>query len=389
MWLSDFRVVLPDAVIDRGSVRVEDGRIAEVVEYVVEPAAVHGDGLLLMPGFVDMHGDMIEREVEPRPSVRMPMELGLRDLDRRLAVAGVTTAYAALSFSPNSAYGHLRSFEHTSAVIRALREHGDRLLVDHRVHARFEITFPKALSVIETLIAEGSVDLISLNDHTPGQGQYRDIERFVERIAVEKGLTRDKAAETVARRIEERAQPAEVLTRTLEAIAATCAAHGVAVASHDDDTPEKVALMQRLGVSISEFPVTVEAAAEARARGLATAMGAPNALRGQSYSGNLSAREAHAAGLLDMLASDYHPSAILPAVLALAPQDPAGLPGAVRLATLNPARALGLADRGAIAPGQRADLVIADDTGIGHVRATLRGGRKIYSDGSVMLKQVA
>ena len=389
MWLSDFRVVLPDAVIDRGSVRIADGVIAEVVEGPRPAAAVEGHGLLLLPGFIDMHGDMIEREVEPRPNVRMPMELGLRDLDRRLAVAGVTTAYAALSFSPGSTYGHIRSYEHTSAVIRALREHRDRLLVDHRVHARFEITFPKALSVIEALIAEGAVDLISLNDHTPGQGQYRDIERFAQSIAKREGISAAEAHAAVARKIEERTRPAEELMATLEAIAATCAAHGVAIASHDDDTPEKVALMHRLGVTISEFPVTPEAAAAAKDYGMLTAMGAPNALRGQSYSGNLSAREAHAAGLLDMLAADYHPSAILPAVLALAAQDPAGLPGAARLASLNPARGLGLTDRGAIAVGLAADLVIADDTGIGHVRATLRAGRKIYSDGSVMLKQAA
>lgn len=110
MWLSDIRVMLPDRVIARGSVRIEAGRIAEIAEAPQRGAALLGDGLILMPGFVDMHGDMIEREVEPRPGVPMPMELGLRDLDRRLKVAGVTTAYAAVSFNPKSAYGHLRSY---------------------------------------------------------------------------------------------------------------------------------------------------------------------------------------------------------------------------------------------------------------------------------------
>ncbi len=123
--------------------------------------------------------------------------------------------------------------------------------------------------------------------------------------------------------------------------------------------------------------------------GLATAMGAPNALRGQSYSGNLSAREAHAQGVLDILASDYHPSAILPAILELAKADPAGLPAATRLATLNPARALGLSDRGEIAVGKLADFVIADNSGIGHVRATIRHGGKIYSDGSIFRLRAA
>lgn len=389
MWLSDFRVVLPDGILNRGSVRITDGRIAEIADIPVAGAAFVGNGLLLMPGFVDMHGDMVEREVEPRPNVRMPMELGLRDLDRRLAASGVTTAYAAVSFHPGSAYGHIRHFDQTTAIIRALRSMGDVLKVDHKVHARFEITFPDALRVVEGLIAEGAVDLVSLTDHTPGQGQYRNIEAHVARIAKEKGVSLTEAEEEIARRISRNRTTGGDLAATLRAISATCRAHGVALASHDDDTVEKVKLMQDLGAGISEFPVTIEAATEARARGLATAMGAPNALRGQSYSGNLSARAAHAAGLLDILASDYHPSALLPAVLELAKADPAGLPGSTRLATLNPAQALGLPDRGAIVPGMMADLVIADDSGIGHVRATLRAGAKIYSDGSVMLALAA
>jgi len=319
----------------------------------------------------------------------MPMELGLRDLDRRLAAAGVTTAYAAVSFNPSSAYGHIRHFDNTSAIIRALKAMGDVLKVDHRVHARFEITFPDALRVVEGLIAEGAVDLVSLTDHTPGQGQYRDIEAHVARIARDKGLSQAEAQGEVSRRIATKQSTAGDMAATLRAISETCRAHGVPLASHDDDTVEKVALMQALGAGISEFPVTVEAAAEARARGLATAMGAPNALRGMSYSGNLSARDAHGAGLLDIMASDYHPSALLPAVLELAKADPDGLAGSTRLATLNPARALGLIDRGAIAPGMLADLLIADDRGVGHVRATLREGRKIYSDGSVMLARAA
>lgn len=389
MWLSDFRVVTPDAVIERGSVRIEAGRIAEIAQTPMPGAAMTGDGLLLMPGFVDMHGDMVEREVEPRPNVRMPIELGLRDLDRRLAAAGVTTAYAAVSFNPNSAYGHIRHFDNTSAIIRALKAMGDVLKVDHKVHARFEITFPDALRVVEGLIAEGAVDLVSLTDHTPGQGQYRDLEAHVARIARDKGLSQAEAEGEVSRRIATKRSTAGDMAATLRAISETCRAHGVALASHDDDTAQKVALMQALGAGISEFPVTVEAATEARARGLATAMGAPNALRGMSYSGNLSARDAHGAGLLDIMASDYHPSALLPAVLELAKADPDGLAGSARLATLNPARALGLMDRGALAPGMLADLLIADDNGVGHVRATLRGGRKIYSDGSILLARAA
>jgi alpha-D-ribose 1-methylphosphonate 5-triphosphate diphosphatase len=336
-----------------------------------------------------MHGDMVEREVEPRPNVRMPLELGLRDLDRKLAASGVTTAYAAVSFHPGSAYGHIRSYDHTKAILRGLKSMRENLSVDHRVHARFEVTFPDALRVVEELIAEGTIDLVSLTDHTPGQGQYRDLERHVKGVAKNSALTLDQARAEVQNRIDRKRTEGGDLMATIAAIVAACHAHGVRLASHDDDTPEKVALMRGLGADISEFPVTVEAAAAARAAGMATAMGAPNALRGLSYSGNLSAREAHQAGLLDILASDYHPSAILPAVLELAKTDPLGLPGATKMATANPARALGLMDRGEIALGQRADMVIADDQGIGHVRATLRAGTKIWSDGSLLLTRAA
>ena len=193
MWLSDFRVVLPDAVLDHGALRIEDGTIAEIRDTPVAGAAldggINGDGLLLMPGFIDMHGDMIEREVEPRPNVKMPMELGLRDLDRRLKTAGVTTGYAAVSFNPKSAYGHLLSYDHSKEMLRALKAMRAILKVDHRVHARFEINYPNALAVVEELIADGTVDLVSLTDHTPGQGQYRDIERLTRRTQAEKGVS--------------------------------------------------------------------------------------------------------------------------------------------------------------------------------------------------------
>lgn len=387
MWLSDFEIVLRDRIIPRGAVRIEDGIIADIREEPVAAADLSGDGRLLLPGFIDMHGDMIEREMEPRPNVRMPMEMGLRDLDRKLASSGITTAYAALSFSPGSTYGHIRSYEHTSAMIRAIRQYRDELLIDHRVHARFEVTFPAALAVVHELIAEGSVQLISLCDHTPGQGQYRDLELQKANYAKTKGVTLEQAAAHLEARIAERKATTGDLNATLKAIAQYCALHGVPLASHDDDTVQKVELMQTLGANISEFPVTIEAAQEARKRGMLNAMGAPNALRGMSYSGNLSARETHAAGLLDMLAADYHPSAMVPAVLILAETDPDGLPGAVRLVSLNPARALGLEDRGEIAVGKRADLMIADDHGVGYVRMVMSNGRVVYSDGKLEAAQ--
>ncbi|MGZ9720544.1 alpha-D-ribose 1-methylphosphonate 5-triphosphate diphosphatase [Rhizobium miluonense] len=381
MWLSNFEIVLQDHVIERGAVRIEDGLIADISERPVEGAEIDGHGRLLLPGFVDMHGDMIEKDVEPRVNVRMPIELGVYDLDKKLAACGVTTAYAAVAFTP-ATYGHVRSVEHTRAMIETLASMRDELLIDHRVHGRFEVTFLPALKEAKALIDAGALHLISLMDHTPGQGQYRDIELHIANTAKARKISETKAAELVKQRMAARSEHGDSID-IINGLAELARESDVVLASHDDDTIEKVTLLHGLGAAISEFPINVATAAEAKRLGLATAMGAPNALRGLSYSGNLSAREAYEAGVLDILASDYHPSAILPAVIALAEIGKGGLAASVALASANPAKALGLNDRGQIAEGLRADLVIAERGRVPRLRSTIRGGNIVWSDGSI------
>jgi alpha-D-ribose 1-methylphosphonate 5-triphosphate diphosphatase len=380
MWLSDFTLVLPDRIIPHGSLCIAAGRIVEIADRPVE-APLRGNGHTIFPGFIDMHGDMIEQELEPRANVHFPMPVALAALDARLAAAGVTTAYASVSFSRGAREGERRSFEHTSGVIRELSEARGNTRVDHRIHARFDITFDNAVGVLRDLLEEGRVDLVSLMDHTPGQGQYRNLEIHIRNKAANLGVSETEARQIVDEAIALRSRPQEALLANMQTVARLCRDHGVPLASHDDDTAEKAHLMADLGAVIAEFPVTPEAAQVAIDRGLMTAMGAPNAMRGQSYSGNLSARDAHRAGHLSILAADYHPAAILPAIRALAAQDPDGLPGAVRLATANPARALGLTDVGEIRGGKSADLVIADAAD--QVVMTLRRGEVIYSNGTL------
>lgn len=373
MWLHDLKLILADRIIENGSLRIENGTIAEIVESSGAPS-----GFTAFPGYIDMHGDMIELELEPRPKVGFPMEVAVAHLDARLAAAGVTTAYAAVSFSRSAKGGDRRSFEHTSNIIRALKENVQGLRVDHRIHARFDMTYTDAISALEGLLVAGVVDLVSVMDHTPGQGQYRSVEKLIS-YRVRGGSSEEQARAEIENRMEN-SVPADILLNNLENVSRLCKVHGVAMASHDDDTVEKANLMADVGAVIAEFPVTMEAAEVAKARGLMIAMGAPNAMRGQSYSGNLSARAAHSAGLLHILAADYHPAAILPAIRALASEDPDGLVGAVRLASQNPAKALGLTDRGEIALGKRADLAIVDSSD--RVVQTFRAGEVIFSNGS-------
>ncbi|HEY0125044.1 MAG TPA: alpha-D-ribose 1-methylphosphonate 5-triphosphate diphosphatase [Rhizobium sp.] len=381
MWLSNFTLVLPNEVVDQGSIRIEDGVIAEIRPERVANATFDGGGRLLMPGFVDLHGDMIEREIAPRPNATMPIDFGIHELDKKLAAAGVTTAYAAVSFATESVYGHVRSLETTSAVIKGISSLRDHLLIDHRVHARYEITNVGAAPTLERLLEDGVVDMVSLTDHTPGQGQYNNIEAYVLSMSERRSMSREAAEEMVARRIAMRQDPD--IERKLRDIVGLSLKHKLSLASHDDDSAEKVAEMFDLGVTISEFPVTLPAAEEARRRGLWTLMGAPNALRGQSMSGNLSALDAARAGLLGIIAADYHPAAFVPAIFKIADVASGGLPAAVAMATANAARSAGLTDRGEIAVGQKADLVAVEHGAVHRIRATFRNGRIVYSDGTL------
>ncbi|MGA1801278.1 alpha-D-ribose 1-methylphosphonate 5-triphosphate diphosphatase [Rhizobium sp. HT1-10] len=381
MWLSNFKLVLVDEVIEAGAVRIEDGVIAEIRAEPVTDATFEGGGRLLMPGFVDLHGDMIEREIAPRPNAMMPIDFGIHELDKKLAASGITTAYAALSFATESVYGHIRSLENTRAIIESIHRLKDGLLVDHRVHARYEITNLAASAVLQKLIADDLIDMVSLTDHTPGQGQYHDIEGYTGRMAAQRGISIAAAEEVVARRIALRSNP-EVEARLRE-ITDLSLKHRLSLASHDDDSVEKVVEMHGFGVTISEFPVTIEAAREACRLGLWTLMGAPNALRGLSMIGNLSALDAAGAGLLNIIAADYHPAAFLSATFKIAAAIDGNLAAAVAMASRNPARAAGLMDRGEIAIGQKADLIAVEPGAVPRVRTTFRGGRVVYSDGTL------
>ncbi|MFC1464751.1 MAG: alpha-D-ribose 1-methylphosphonate 5-triphosphate diphosphatase [Candidatus Brachytrichaceae bacterium NZ_4S206] len=380
MWLSDLKIVLPDRVLERGSIRIEGERIAEVIEGPAPRSDWDLRGITLLPGIIDMHGDMIEREIEPRPGVHLPFDLALIELDKRLAANGVTTAYAAISFAELWDKRELRREERAREIVSAIYQHRDALLADMRVHARFEVTNRRAPPVLLELIAAGQVDLVSINDHTPGQGQYRDLEKYIQTIAEWRSVSADTVAAMTQERIAQMRDtpPAWDIVREVTTLSAR---HRLPIASHDDDTRQKVAFMAEMGATISEFPVTLEAAEEAKRRGMHVVMGAPNALRGGSHSGNLSALDAIAAGLVDMLAADYHPAALLQAVYALARRGALPLHAAIRLITRNVAEALGLRERGVIAERHYADLAFVEEGPLRpRVRGAMRNGHFIYVD---------
>lgn len=390
MWLTDAQLVLPDGVI-RGSLRLEDGYIAEVIEGAPNAAdVVPLNGWTILPGIIDLHGDMLERDIEPRPGATFPVELALYELDKRLAAAGITTAYAAVSFAWQQ--NDLRSQEKAQEIIHVINAKAPELLVDMRVHARFEVTNPATAPILEALIDAQQVHLVSIMDHTPGQGQYKNIPKYVDFMTRWLGFDPSKIGVDIVDRItnaieEKVAEPRD--WGIVAEVARLARQHNIPLASHDDDTADKVAEQHTLGVTISEFPVSEEAARAARERGMYTIMGAPNAYRGASTSSNLSAREAICMGLVDILATDYFPAAMLHSAFLMARIGELPLHEAVKLISQNPADAMGLRDRGRIAVGRRADLVLVEAAGDHpRVRGTLRAGVPIYRD-STALHQAA
>lgn len=358
-------VVAQAGVLEPGTVSVDAaGRIQEVVPGVTRGAVDLGSGTTLVPGAVDLHGDAVEKLVEPRPGVRMPFAVAVRALDRRLAAAGVTTSFSALSFAGDEL--GLRDPAASAALARELRFQEDPV-VDHRMHLRVEVTDAASVAAAQAAILAGEVDLVSVMNHTPGQGQFSDFEAYVSYHERTYGTSVEESRRRAAAKQEMR----DALAEHLDRIASAAHAADVSFAWHDPDTADSVDRATGLGATIAEFPTTQEALGAAAKRGLTVVMGAPNLLRRTSSSGNLSAVDAMAARVLDVLVSDYYPEAMWPAVV----QCGRPLAEAVDMVAGRPAEAAGLTDRGRIAPGLRADLVgIGPD---GSVLCTIVAGRRV------------
>ncbi|MBE0453456.1 MAG: alpha-D-ribose 1-methylphosphonate 5-triphosphate diphosphatase [Roseovarius sp.] len=375
--LENARIVTADGV-HHGSLTIENGQIAALGADAPKGAAridLRGD--LLLPGLIDLHGDAIEKEVEPRPNAFFPLPVALDAIDRRMAAAGVTTAFHGISFAEGEL--GVRDVDFAESLARAL--HGFAGAVDHRVHIRYELTDAGSEARVTRLIDEGVASLLSFMDHTPGQGQFKDAAAYGAYLS--RVYAKDEGE--ILDRITAKQAEAGNLVARVERLADHARPHGVALAGHDDEGADRVAFMARVGATISEFPLDLPTAQAARKAGLVALFGAPNVLRGRSQSGALSAREAIAAGVAGALCSDYAPQAMLPALGVLTGEMGLAWPDAASLMSANPARAAGLTDRGEIAPGRRADLIRVCDSGALSVVATWVAGAQVYCFGAPMI----
>jgi alpha-D-ribose 1-methylphosphonate 5-triphosphate diphosphatase len=352
--LGGVRAVLAGAIVDNARVVVRDGLIAEVAPAPAGSAAdLDGAGLLCVPGLIDVHSDALERERAPRPGVHLPWDFAVTSLEGKLSAAGITTAFHGAGFQDKMSGAMTRSAKTAIEVCAAIvaRSLEPAPLVGHRILYRLDARSPEAAEALAVALdghpaAAESLPLVSHEDHTPGRGQYADRRYMEQYLAGAGGLSAEQAAQRVDDLIAERDAHLPALERNMAWLGSLAVAGRIRLVGHDMDSPTAVEALRARGGSVAEFPTMVDAARTARELGLPIVMGAPNVMRGESHSGNVSAAELVELGLVTALASDYLPSGLLAGAFTLARARLATLPAAIGLVTSGAAASAGLSDRG-------------------------------------------
>ncbi|MFO1110181.1 MAG: alpha-D-ribose 1-methylphosphonate 5-triphosphate diphosphatase [Bradyrhizobium sp.] len=335
--------------------------------------SIDARGLLVLPGIVDLHGDAFERQMMPRPGVDFPIDVALADSDRQAIVNGITTVFHATTWSWEPG---LRSGDNARQLLESIESQRSQLAADTRFHLRHETYNVDAEQEIGQWLSQGRIDLLAFNDHMDSTiaslAKPHKRNRMVERT----GLS-DEAFDELVQRVCARADAVPTSISRLCEMART---HGIKMLSHDDDSPEMRGAFRAQGVTIAEFPVNEATARAAASAGDFIVFGAPNVVRGGSHTGWTRASEMIEKGLCSVLASDYYYPAPLLAAFRLAADGILPLAQAWRLVSTAPARAAGLFDRGTLATGNRADVILVDDTAPLRPRivAVIAAGRLVH-----------
>ena len=370
------KIITENAIL-HGTIMFADGVISSIDSGTRVPlGAIDCEGDYVAPGLIELHTDNLERHLTPRPKVNWPKRAAVLGHDRELAGAGITSVFDALrvgSEADQKSHGYLRYARET--VDHILDQINHRALkVSHHIHLRAELCTETLVEELYEFSVNDRVRLVSLMDHTPGQRQFRDMSKHREYLMGKHGYN---DAEVEAHWTKLRELQTLYLEKNRAATVAYATEVGAILASHDDTTLEDVLESDRLGITVAEFPTTLEAAEACRAKAQFIVMGAPNIVRGGSHSGNVAAQELARGGLLDILSSDYVPAALLNAAVSLGTllEDMAA---GIRTVTACPADAVGFDDRGRIAPEKRADLVrFAMHDGLPIIKSVWSRGQRI------------
>ncbi|MBY6195756.1 alpha-D-ribose 1-methylphosphonate 5-triphosphate diphosphatase [Vibrio hangzhouensis] len=377
MIITNVNLVLENEVV-KGSLELRDGKIVSMSDSQSQVAGAYdGEGDFLMPGFIELHTDNLEQYFTPRPKVDWPPFSAMSAHDTQLIGSGITTVLDAVAlgdFRDEKRQTNLDLFINT--VVDSQKRNLTR--AEHLLHLRCEVPHESTVGMFEKYVDLPEVQLVSLMDHAPGQRQFVDVEKYRTYYQGKHNLTDSEMAAFEKKQV---ALSERWSTQNRNEICRQCRERNIPMASHDDATTAHVQESKDLGMVIAEFPTTVEAAKRSHELGLKVLMGAPNVVRGGSHSGNVAAHELASHGVLDILSSDYYPMSLLEGIYKLSwdERNTLTLPQAVQLVTKKPAQALSLDDRGVIAEGKRADLVLAKQVD-GHplVARVWRQGKKVF-----------
>lgn len=380
-WIINARLVLPDRVI-KGSLRIRENIIEAVIEGGPSSASLNlndcevidAKGAYVLPGLIDIHCDAIEKEIQPRPNTLLPMDFSLYELEKKLAGNGITTMYQSLSLGVGLS---LRGDELLVQAIDLIHKYRKRRsMIRHRVHLRYELIHLPGMKLAEELIRAGAVDYLSFMNHGPGQGQYKRPGSFEAYVMKNQGVDKEEVKIIAENAIQKQKA---INWEDVRALSRLAHDYHIPIASHDDDSEEAILNALEFGIAVSEFPLNMETATLAKEKRLFVCVGAPNVVRGGSHDKNMSAIDAIVTGAADILCSDYLPSSLLAAVFKIADRN-ISLSDAVNMASLNPAKAMGINDEyGSIEPGKVADLVLVHPIeGYPWIQRTIVNGTTVY-----------
>lgn len=376
-------IVMEDKILENGHLIIEGDTIKKVsndkIDYLLDfseiDEIIDAKNLYIIPGIIDIHSDAIEKEIEPRPSTLLPFNMAFYELDKKLPANGITTVYHSISLGDGVG---VRSIDNSLKMIENIDSYKNinSKSINHKVHLRYEVLYHEGLDKVSELLDKDKIDYLSIMDHSPGQGQYTNPKFYREYATKVWGVTENY----VDTWLDDLVDLHDNLDwNKIASVIGMAKTKNINVASHDDDTLEKMDFIKNIGVNVSEFPITLEVAKHSKKLGVLTCLGAPNIVRGKSHNNNLKAMDAILEDCCDIVCSDYLPSAMIKSMCIVA-QKTNSLNKAVKLFTSNPAKAVGIYDeRGSIKENKKADLVLLDiDSEYPRVVNTIVNGKTVY-----------
>lgn len=352
---------------------VENGKFTNTDQEIDCENLVDLGGQYVLPGIVDIHGDSFERCMTPRPGVHIPLKSAIFENDNYLLTSGITTFFYSIT---DSFEDGLRSRKNAREMVEFITT--NELRCRSLIHIRHEVANTKEFDELLQWIEDGKITLLSINDHLPRLEDAKKLQRYKNGIKRRMVMSEEEIEEFIDSLQDER----KVGEQQINDLISCANKYNVPLASHDDDTKEKVGLSIQRGVHIAEFPMDKECTKLHKDSGVFTLFGAPNLIRGGSHIGALGAYDAAKEGLLDILCSDYHYPSLFLSPFKIESLGLENLDDAWKRVSLYPAQAVGLEDKiGSIKDKKEADFLVLDS-----LSGELNSIQKVFIQGKEQLK---